>query len=89
MMDHPGSFMFVDNTKDGMLAKMLQAKEKPLSEMTSYIVRIAESAGMALSRLLPSTKEIVAARIVSSVASMMRNSRIAEKETSCMRTELM
>ena len=55
MMEPPVSVLFVDNTKNGILAKMLQKEEKRLGGMTSYRVRIAESAGMALSRLLPST----------------------------------
>ena len=55
MMNPPVSVLFVDNTKDGRLAKMLQEEEKRLGGITSYRVRIVESAGMALSRLLPST----------------------------------
>ena len=55
MMEPPVSVLFVDNTRAGMLAKMLQKEEKRLGGITSYRVRIAESAGMALSRLLPST----------------------------------
>ena len=37
------------------MANMLQKVEKRLGGITAYRVRIAESAGMALSRLLPST----------------------------------
>ena len=55
MMEPPVSVLFVDNTKAGMLANMLQKVEKRLGGVTAYRVRIAESAGMALSRLLPST----------------------------------
>ena len=55
MMQPPVSVMFGENTKDGELSRMLQAEEKRLGGMTSYRVRVAESAGMALSRLLPST----------------------------------
>ena len=55
MMDPPISVLFVDNTKGGTLAKRLQEEEKRLGGVTSYRVRIVESAGMALSRLLPST----------------------------------
>ena len=55
MMEPPVSILFVDNTRAGMLAKMLQKEEKRLGRITSYRVRIAESAGMTLSRLLPST----------------------------------
>jgi hypothetical protein len=49
------SVMFIDNTKNGLSAKRLQEEEKRPGGMTSYRIRIAESAGMALSRLLPST----------------------------------
>ena len=47
--------LFVDNTSKGLLAKRLQDEERKLGRMTGYQVRIAESAGIALSRLLPST----------------------------------
>ena len=47
--------MFVDNTKGGLLAKKFKEQEKRLGRMTGYNVRVAETAGMALSRLLPST----------------------------------
>ena len=46
---------FIDSTKNGILARRLQEEERRLGGMTSYRIRIAESAGMALSRLLPST----------------------------------
>ena len=49
------SVLFVDNTKYGILAKMKEKEEKRLGGMPAYRVRIAESAGIALSRLLPST----------------------------------
>ena len=55
MLEPPVSVMFVENTRDGILARMLQVEEKRLGGMTSYRVRVAESAGMALSRMLPST----------------------------------
>ena len=55
MMEPPISVLFVDNTKGGTLAKRLQEEEKRLGGVTSYRIRIVESAGMALSRLLPST----------------------------------
>jgi hypothetical protein len=45
----------VDNTARGILAKRLQDVEKRLGGVTSYRVRIAEQAGMALATLLPST----------------------------------
>ena len=48
MMDPPISVLFVDKTKYGSLAKMLQEEEKRLGGITSYRVRIVESAGMAL-----------------------------------------
>ena len=50
----PISVMFVDNTAGEQLAKRLQAEELRMGRMTSYRVQIAESAGMPLSRLLPS-----------------------------------
>ena len=46
MMEPPVSVLFVDNTKNGMLAKMLQKVEKRLGGITSYRVRIAESAAV-------------------------------------------
>ena len=55
MQEAPISVLFVDNTAGGVLAKRLQAVEKRLGGITSYRVRITEQAGMALSRLLPST----------------------------------
>ena len=51
----PISVMFFDNTVGGQLAKRLQAEEPRMGRMTGYRVRIAECAGMPLSRLLPST----------------------------------
>merc|ERR1711940_126175 len=53
--EQPISVMFVDNTAGGLLTKRLQAEEIKLGKMTGYRVRMAESAGMPLSRLLPST----------------------------------
>ena len=55
LMDSPISVMFVDNTKGGLLAKKFREEEKRLGRMTGYNVRVAETAGMAISRLLPST----------------------------------
>ena len=55
MMETPVSVLFVDNTRTGVLANMLQKVEKRLGGVIAYRVRIEESAGMALSRLLPST----------------------------------
>ena len=51
----PISVLIVDNTAGGLLAKKLQAEEGRLGKMTRYRVRIAESAGLPLARLLPST----------------------------------
>ena len=51
----PISVFFLANTKGGILDKRLQEEAKRLGRMTSYRVRIAETAGMVLSRLLPST----------------------------------
>ena len=53
--EQPISVLFVDNTGGGLLAKRLQAEEVKLGKMTGYRVKIAESAGMPLARLLPST----------------------------------
>ena len=44
------NFLFIDNTKNGTLAKMMHETEKRLGGMTSYRVRVVESAVMALSR---------------------------------------
>ena len=41
--------------KSNELAKRLQAEDNRIGRMTGYRIRIAESAGMPLSRLLPST----------------------------------
>ena len=51
----PISVLFVDNTAKGILARRIQDEEKKLGRMTGYRIRVAESAGMPLSRLLPST----------------------------------
>ena len=55
LMESPISVLFVDNTKGGLLAKKFREEEKRLGLMTGYNVRVAETAGMPLSRLLPST----------------------------------
>ena len=55
ILEPPISVIFIDNTKNGTLPKMLQETEKRLGGMTSFRVRVAESAGMARSILLPST----------------------------------
>ena len=52
---HPISVLFIVNTKGGLLAKRLQEEELKLGQVTGYRVRAAETAEMALSRLLPST----------------------------------
>ena len=49
------SFFFVDNTKGGKLSKIFKEEERRLWNMTGSNVRIAETTGMALSRLLRST----------------------------------
>ena len=43
-MEPPVSVLFVDNTKDGRLAKRLQEEEKRLGGITSYRIRIAGGA---------------------------------------------
>ena len=55
LQDSPISVLFIDNTKGGNLAKIFRQEEKRLGNMTGYNIRVAEMAGMALSRLLPST----------------------------------
>ena len=55
LMERPISVLFVDNTKGGLLAKKFREEEKRLGLMTGYNVRVAETAGMPLSRILPST----------------------------------
>ena len=47
--------IFIDSTKGGRLAKIFKEEERRLGSMTGYNIRVAEMAGMALSRLLPST----------------------------------
>ena len=53
--DSPISVLFVDSTKGGVMAKRFREEEKRLGQMTGYNIRVAEMAGMPLSRLLPST----------------------------------
>ena len=55
IQEAPVSVLFVENTKNSMLAKRLQAAQKRLAGSTSYRIRITETARMALSRLLPIT----------------------------------
>ena len=50
----PISVLFIDNTKGGVLANKLQEADTRLETMTNYKVRVVESPGTALSRLLPS-----------------------------------
>ena len=47
--------MFVDQTVGGMLAKRLQKAEDAIAEMVGYRVRIVETSGTQLCRLLPNT----------------------------------
>ena len=49
------SVLFVDNTAGGELASRFQMAEEEAVELSGYRVRITESAGTALSMLLPST----------------------------------
>ena len=55
MLEPPVSVIFLENTKDGLLAKRLQKVEERLAGTTRFRVRVTETAGMPLSRLLPST----------------------------------
>ena len=47
--------MFVDKTVGGMLAKRLQKAEDAIAEMVGYRVRMVETSGTQLCRLLPNT----------------------------------
>ena len=47
--------MFVDQTVGGMLAKRLQMAEDAIAEMVGYRVRMVETSGTQLCRLLPNT----------------------------------
>ena len=47
--------MFVDQTVGGMLAKRLQKAEDAIAEMVGYRVRMVETSGTQLCRLLPNT----------------------------------
>ena len=49
------SVMFVDQTVGGVLAKMLQEVEDRLARITGYRVRITETSGSQLCRILPNT----------------------------------
>ena len=71
------------------MAKILKEEEKRPGRVTGYNIRVAEMAGMALSRLLPSTnpwgEETVAGRTAQCVTKEMSRTRIARKEISFMR----
>ena len=47
--------LFVDQTVLGELAKQLQKAENEIAEMVGYRVRVVESSGTQLCRLLPNT----------------------------------
>ena len=49
------SVLFVDQTKGGILAKRLQEAEDRLAILTGYRIRVTESCGTQLSRILPNT----------------------------------
>ena len=89
LQESPISVLFIDNTKGGNLAKIFREEERRLGNMTGYNIRVAEMAGMALSRLLPSTNpwglETVAERIVLYVSKEMKSSKIVRNATYCMR----
>ena len=91
ILEPPISVIFIDNTKNGTLPKMLQETEKRLGGMTSFRVRVAESAGMArpyCSRVpILGDLEIVVAKIASCAANKMNNNRIVENVTSSTRTD--
>ena len=48
-------FMFVDQTMGGTLAKRLQEAEDRMAKVSGYRIRMVESAGTQLRRLLPNT----------------------------------
>ena len=88
LQDTPVSVVFVDNTKGGKLANILKEEENRLGRVTGYNIRVAEMAGRALSRLLPSTnpwgQETVAGRTAQCVTRGMKRTRIARKGIFCM-----
>ena len=49
------SVLFIDNTAGGEMARRFQLAEEEAGELSGYRIRITESAGTALSMLLPST----------------------------------
>ena len=49
------SVMFVDQTVGGTLARLLQETEDRLAKITGYRVRITETSGSQLCRILPNT----------------------------------
>ena len=85
LQDSPISVIFVDNTKGGRLAKMFREEETRLGNMTGYNIRVAEMAGMALSRLLASTNPWGAEKTAQYATRVMKASRIARRGTYCMR----
>ena len=79
------SVLFVDQTKGGILAKRLQEAEDRLAAITGYRIRVTEnSAGYSQTPILgmvktaPDQNAIPAGRV-------MRNFRIVNRGTSCMK----
>ena len=86
LQNSPISVIFIDNTKGGNLAKLFRQEERRLGNITGYNIRVAEMAGMALSRLLPGTNlVIVNEKTVQYVTKVMKSSRIARREISYMK----
>ena len=71
------SVMFIDNTTGGELARRMQEAETELGQVPGYRISMAESAGSALSVLLPSTnpwvQQIVAEMTVLYAVKVMKN----------------
>ena len=55
--------MFVDQTVGGLLAKRLQEVEDRISRYTGYRIRIVESSGTQLCRMLPNTNPVKVSRM--------------------------
>ena len=74
------SVMFIDNTDEGELAKRMQDAETELGQATGYRIRMAESAGTALSVLLPSTNPWGGSRLWQRKPESQKNGRKEKKE---------
>ena len=78
--------MFVDQTVGGVLAKRLQMAEDRLAKITGYRVRITETSGSQLRRILPNTNPWMDCMRPSCYeVRVERDWKIVNKETSYMR----